>query len=527
MGNIVYYHNKKNGVTYAYESIPYWDKEKKQGRSKRKCIGHVDPMTGEIVPNQKRSRNSAPDNNQEEIPKRLFYGAAYLFKQIGNKFGIISDLKVCFPDQYRQILSVAYYLIIEDRNPLMRFPKWSQTHCHPYGAAISSQRSSELFASISEEQRLHFFRLQEKRHAEKECYAYDTGSISSYSECLDQVRYGHNKDHDPLPQINLALLFGEQSGLPFYYRQLLGNIPDSKTVKRLLEDIRYLGFKKVHMVMDRGFYSNKNIDGLYKEHIKFLIGTRISCKYVKEKLDKHRTDVRAWENYCECHDTFGMRYSMEWDYRMERPYKKDIVNGKRRAYLFLYYNGQKAADDEKAFSKKLIQLRQELEAGKRKPSNEKLYEKYFEVHQTLVRGVKVTPKLKAIDEAAKDYGYFVLLGNEPLSAEEALAIYHNKDEVEKAFYDIKDRLDCRRTNVSSELSLNGKIFVEFIALIIISYIKKMMKEKILYQKYTFMELIDKLDVIECYQRPGHRIHISEMTEEQKDLYTMLGFDPPS
>lgn len=62
MGNIVYYHNKKNGVTYAYESIPYWDKEKKQGRSKRKCIGHVDPMTGEIVPNQKRSRNSALDN---------------------------------------------------------------------------------------------------------------------------------------------------------------------------------------------------------------------------------------------------------------------------------------------------------------------------------------------------------------------------------------------------------------------------------------------------------------------------------
>ena len=71
MGNIVYYHNKKNGVTYAYESIPYWDKEKKQGRSKRKCIGHVDPMTGEIVPNQKRSRNSALDNNQKEIPKRL------------------------------------------------------------------------------------------------------------------------------------------------------------------------------------------------------------------------------------------------------------------------------------------------------------------------------------------------------------------------------------------------------------------------------------------------------------------------
>ena len=54
-----------------------------------------------------------------------------------------------------------------------------------------------------------------------------------------------------------------------------------------------------------------------------------------------------------------------------------------------------------------------------------------------------------------------------------------------------------------------------------------MKEKKLYQKYTFMELIDKLDVIECYQRPGHRICVGEMTEEQKDLYAMLGFEPPA
>lgn len=527
MGNIVYYHNKKSGVTYAYESVSYWDKEKKQGRSKRKCIGHVDPQTGKIVPNRKHTRNSTPDSSQDEVPERLFYGAAYLFEQIGNKFGITSDLKACFPDQYRQILSIAYYLIIEDRNPLMRFPKWAQTHYHPYGSMIPSQRSSELFASISEEQRLHFFRRQEKRHAENECYAYDISSISSYSECLNQVRYGHNKDHDPLPQINLALLSGEKSGLPFYYRQLPGNIPDSRTVKRLLEDIRYLGFKKVHMVMDRGFYSGENINGLYREHIKFLIGTRVSCRYVRENLDKHREAVRAWGNYSECCDTFGMRCSMTWDYTAERPYKKDTVHEKRRAYLFLYYNGQKAADDGKAFSKKLIGLQEELETGKRKPSNEKLYEKYFEVRQTPVRGIKVRPRQEAIDEATKNYGYFALLGNEPLAAEEALAIYRNKDEVEKSFYDIKDRLDCRRTNVSSELSMNGKIFVEFIALIFISYIKKKMKEEKLYQKYTFMDLIDKLDVIECYQRPGHKMRISEMTEEQKYLYTILGFKPPS
>jgi hypothetical protein len=35
---------------YAYESISYWDKEKKQPRSKRKYLGKVDPETGDIIP---------------------------------------------------------------------------------------------------------------------------------------------------------------------------------------------------------------------------------------------------------------------------------------------------------------------------------------------------------------------------------------------------------------------------------------------------------------------------------------------
>ena len=67
-----------------------------------------------------------------------------------------------------------------------------------------------------------------------EFWAYDTTSLSSYSKCLKQVRYGVNKEDDPLPQINFALLFGEKSNLPFYYRKLPGNIPDVKTIKNLL-----------------------------------------------------------------------------------------------------------------------------------------------------------------------------------------------------------------------------------------------------------------------------------------------------
>ena len=49
MSCIVYQTNKKTGVKYAYESISYWDPDKKQPRSRRKYIGKVDPETGEII----------------------------------------------------------------------------------------------------------------------------------------------------------------------------------------------------------------------------------------------------------------------------------------------------------------------------------------------------------------------------------------------------------------------------------------------------------------------------------------------
>jgi transposase len=142
---------------------------------------------------------------------------------------------------------------MEDRNPLSRFPKWALTHTHPFNKDIPSQRSSELFGSIGEDAKQNFFLLQGQRRLEKEFLAYDTTSISSYSKSLKQVKYGMNKDHDPLPQINLALLFGEASRLPVYYRKLPGNIADVKTVQNMLSDIEFLKLDKVNLVMGVDF----------------------------------------------------------------------------------------------------------------------------------------------------------------------------------------------------------------------------------------------------------------------------------
>ncbi|MEG0015961.1 MAG: hypothetical protein RR747_05215, partial [Gordonibacter sp.] len=55
---IIRQHDKRSGITYAYESKSYWDKEKKQSRAKRTLIGRIDDETGEIVPTDGRVRKA-------------------------------------------------------------------------------------------------------------------------------------------------------------------------------------------------------------------------------------------------------------------------------------------------------------------------------------------------------------------------------------------------------------------------------------------------------------------------------------
>lgn len=70
--SIVYQKDKRSGITYAYESKAYWDKEKKQSRAKRTLLGRVDPETGEIVPTDGRNRRPKKKKSEEDNYKELY-----------------------------------------------------------------------------------------------------------------------------------------------------------------------------------------------------------------------------------------------------------------------------------------------------------------------------------------------------------------------------------------------------------------------------------------------------------------------
>lgn len=71
---IIYQHDKRSNITYAYESHSYWDKEKKTSRAKRSLIGRVDTETGEIIPTDGRCRKDRAEKEHDREPdyKALF-----------------------------------------------------------------------------------------------------------------------------------------------------------------------------------------------------------------------------------------------------------------------------------------------------------------------------------------------------------------------------------------------------------------------------------------------------------------------
>lgn len=73
--------------------------------------------------------------------------------------------------------------------------------------------------------------------------------------------------------------------------------------------------------------------------------------------------------------------------------------------------------------------------------------------------------------------------------------------------------------------MEGKLTVEFAALIYLSYIQKEMEKKGLFATYTLHELLDELDVIEYFMEPGKATIQGEVRKKQEQIYMDLDVAP--
>lgn len=519
-----YVHVKqKSGKTYVYENYPYWDKEKQQPRSKRILVGYLDDKTGKILPNKKyRTKKEVAIEITKKYNKLNYkkYGAVYLLDQISKKLGLVNCLKEVFPNIYKDILALTYYQSITGSNVMSDFEKFQTTHHIPTNNKLYSQRISDLFKLINDSQIFEFQSLFYKRNSTNELLAYDTTSISTYSTNNEIARYGHNKENDILPQMNMIMLCGFDTKLPYYYRLLPGNILDVSTVKNVIKEISMMEKDtKVKLVMDRGFYSKSNIDDLILDNSDFIMACRGNIKALNEEIRKTLSDIKQFKNLLIKQKVYSKKIKINWDIDENKLNKLGISSDTTQLYLYIYYDSNKYISYLDTLEEKILRLGYELENNNIVDSHKKMYDKYF-----IKKNNKYIVNEKVYEEEIAKCGIFTLISNINLKREEQLTIYRNKDIIEKHFHNLKDWGDNRRLKVSTEYSVRAKLFIGFLSLILTSQIRNLMKD-IEIENMKFKDLINELDIIKL-SKSGNIKLVTELTKQQKIIFQSLNIEIP-
>ena len=88
---------------------------------------------------------------------------------------------------------------------------------------------------------------------------------------------------------------------------------------------------------------------------------------------------------------YGICRTIEWDYEQERPYKGNVLKGKRRSYFHVFYNPEYADRDHLEINDFLTSLYNDLIEGMKKDYCIKDYDKCFEVTTTPKEAMKSQP----------------------------------------------------------------------------------------------------------------------------------------
>lgn len=515
---------------YLYESVSYRD-QKGRPRNHRTPVGKINFVTGERVYKPEYIELMAARGTPlytakvvqsftlEQICKSMLkeYGAFYLYESISKKSGLLTVLASVFPNSWQQIFTLASYFV-SSAEPAMYLEDWlEKTEGFPI-SSMSSQRISELLLSISVDERMEFYRKWGAHRCEQEYLALDVTSISSYSDLIEDVKWGYNRDKEDLPQINLCMLLGEESGLPVYQTIYSGSLKDVSTLKTTLAQTLGIPFDKLLIVMDKGFCSTRNINAMIedKKDIRFIIAMPFTLSFAKKQIQNEKKDI----------DSFRNTIVIGEDTLRGVTRKCSFGNG-HKVFAHTFYNALKAVKLRESLYAHVTLLKQEAEKDPLNPKYLTEFERYLTIEKSekddLVYSVNICQDV--IEKELCHSGWLVLISNDVTSPHKAISIYLTKDVVEKGFHRFKNCLDLGRLCVHSENSMQNKVFVGFIGLILMAGIHKVMLDQGLYRKMTMKKLIKTLEKLRIQHINGNRI-LYPVTKEQKEIFKTFGLNEP-
>jgi len=219
---------------------------------------------------------------------------------------------------------------------------------------------------------------------------------------------------------------------------------------------------------------------------------------------------------------------IDWNYTSTSPRTGEKETGTHRLYLHLYYNDTIRSDAVNRFNLQLQIYKKELESGELKAEHKEMYDSFFKVTSTPVRGRQVVFDTEAVHRYIKRYaGFQALLTTKIKDPLETLQIYRDKDIVEKSFDDLKNVLDMKRLRMHSIETVDGRLFIQFIALLLVSILRREMRTSKLITMYTVRELLLEMDPLTRIQYTGKYGQVlTEITKPQREILKLLDIPIP-
>lgn len=498
--------NKAGSVYYVYTYKNVWDRElKRSKRGESKKIGKIlgGQKDGVIcfdesflqerpefrsfqVERKGKEYVFTPLNEsgttltQLQEVKQLHAGATWALDQLVAQSPVGEALKWAFPQRrdYLKILSICYFIILNQDNNISKYETFAEVTRLPWGAPLAPSSISRVFRKIRNQQIETYFSFfrdelleQQEKYGDKNeiTLALDSTSGSNYviNNLLNLERHRY-EDEDNLPLINLLALTDYESGIAFFYRAYDGKVPAAKTVSQVISENAGLSLKNVVFVSDKGYSDAKNINDCLRNKLGFLFNVQCAMpdSFAQELIDGEKENLRDLNRMDWLTKVFQITKEINWTF------ESDLVEGQVTSkktkestilYWHIYFNRQFAENARQGLIERIDRVREKIYNGEELDENElTLLEDVFEKHEEGDM-ISYTISNEKVDQKLRYKGYQMLVSDKISDARKAWCVYQERRILEDTFKTLKTRLSCVRNRVSDNESLIGKTFVQFLA----------------------------------------------------------------
>ena len=521
---------KIKGTTYIYyEHGRRYDSAKKYNVPQCTTIGkQSDADPSMMIPNSNYRKYFPDAELPDELPESvrsacLMIGPYLIIRKVIHYYKLDEKLKNIVGKNAGLFLDLAAYAIITENNVGQYYPEYAYRHpLFTDGMKVySDSKVSRFLREIDRDDAIRFLNEwnEGRDHREKIYISYDSTNKHCQAGDIQLAEFGHEKERQKKPIYNFSVAYDRNNRLPLFYEEYPGSINDVSQLQFLLEKAAAYGYKSAGFILDRGYFSEPNINFMDRNHYDFLIMVK-GCKDLVNQivLRERGTFEDEWEKAIPFYGASGttVRACI---------FKKD----EKERYVHIYYSDYRKARERSKLETKIQQHKEFLTSliGS-DVTVEHTYTEFFEpiyYH----KGKKdqklqlIREKKDAISQAIKLCGYFAIITSSEMTASEALDLYKSRDCSEKLFRGDKSYLGERAMRVYQDEPLYTKIFIEFVALIVRNKIYTCLKDrmKATGKKANYMTVpaaIKELSKIEMVKQADGIYRLSyAVTATQKEI----------